>query len=165
MVIQIVHTRNFTARGIHLFMKLHCLLRGKKIPPVIYNHALFYDEKEQVIYEADFPRVVKLPVSEWRAKGKNVNAIIKTVDARLTYAEEREVKRYLEEQVGKRYETINFWWHILKVFTGKWFGRRNDDRHYCYELVIHALNRSWRFSVDPYLNPYEFYERLVENKK
>lgn len=141
-------------------MKLYCVLRGIKPSEIIYNHALFYDEISQEIYEADYPRVVKVSVGDWKSKRKNRTAIVKTLDLSLTTREQDEIREYLKNQVGKRYEVFNFWWHILKVFTGKWWGPRNDKRLYCYELVIYALNRSYRFSEDPYLNPYQFCKKF-----
>lgn len=143
-------------------MKLYCRLKKKPIPSVIYNHALIYDESENFVYEADYPRVVKMPLEEWKKKKKNQTAKIKTVDITFSFVENKDMKAYLERQVGKKYELINFLWHIVKVFTGKWYGKRNDDRHYCYELGIYAINRSWRYAEDPYMNPIEFWERFVE---
>jgi hypothetical protein len=143
-------------------MKLYCLLRRKPIPDIIYNHALIYDEEESVVYEADYPRVVKLNLDVWKNIKKNRTAKIKTVDINFSFVENREIKNYLEAQVGKKYELINFLWHIVKVFTGKWYGKRNDKQHYCYELAIYSMNRSWKFCEDPYMNPIEFWEKFVK---
>jgi hypothetical protein len=156
MQIRLIHSKNFSARGIQIFMKLFCILRGIKPPKIIYNHALIYDEKTDELYEADFPHVVKMSFSKWKEKKKNKTALIEMVNIEFTQDEEIEIKKYLEAQVGKHYEISNFWWHIAKVFTGKWYGRKDDKRHYCYELVLYALNTLKKNNFDAYLNPYEF---------
>jgi len=156
MQVKLIHTKNFSAKGIHFFMKLHCKLRKLNVPSVIYNHALFYDEKLGEVYEASYPHVVKISIDEWNNIEKNKTAIIKTLDLNFTCSETNSIKKYLEKQVGKPYEIINFWWHILKVFTGKWYGAKHDKRHYCYELILHALNTLHKYNEDAYLNPYEF---------
>lgn len=162
MQIHLISTKNFTARGIHFFMKAYCLLRNKKIPDVIYNHALLFDEKLQEVYESDFPTVVKIPYSEWKNKKKNKTAKIKILDIKFSYNENNSIKKYAQKQVGKKYEVINFLWHIFKVFSGKWIGNRSDKRLYCYELIIYALNSTGTYNIDPYLNPYEFSEKFVK---
>jgi hypothetical protein len=143
-------------------MKLYCLLRGKTVPDIIYNHAIVYDEVESLVYEADYPRVVRMKLDEWKGIRKNKTAEIKTIDVNFSFVENRDIQKYLDCQIGKRYEVINFLWHAVKVFTGKWYGKRKDDRHYCYKLVINSMNRSWRFCEDPYMNPIEFWEKFVK---
>lgn len=157
MEIWLVNTTNFSARVIHTGMKLFCALRGKEKPSIVYNHALIYDPSSDCIYEADFPKVVRITKSEWLAKKKNKTANIKVVGLKLTERQQRSMLSYLTVQVGKPYETINFWWHLVKIFTGKWNGDRTDKAHYCYELVIRAVNSVCVHQMDDYLNPYEFW--------
>lgn len=156
MKVLIVHTENFSARLIHLGMKLFCFLRGYKIPKIIYNHALLYDESTGYIYEADFPKVVKLTKEQWLNKKKNKRVIVKEVEFYLTTSDSAIMRDYAEEQVGKNYEILNFWYHMLKIFINVWLGDISDKSHYCYELVIYALNKRYKKYIYPYLNPYEF---------
>lgn len=145
---------------IHLGMKIYCWLRGKKVPEVIYNHALVYDSNTEAIFEADFPKVVSIHISKWNEKKKNKTAIIKKIPLDLKVVESRSMFWYLMNQRGKKYELINFWWHLVKIFTGKWYGKRNDNQHYCYELVLWAYNKATGSDYDVYMNPIEFSEKF-----
>lgn len=162
--IWLVHSTNFTARVIQLGMKVYCILRGKKIPSIVYNHALIYDKSQDCIYEADFPEVVKLSYEDWLSKTKNKKAKLKKIPLNTTDNKYLVMVKYLEKQVGKPYETINFWWHMVKIFTGHWFGSLTDDQHYCYELVIRAMNTVCNNAIYEFLNPYEFDEYIKSVK-
>lgn len=149
-----VNTKNLSARIIHLGMRIFCWLNGIKQPDIIYNHALIY--KNGVIYEADFPRVNKMVYDKWSDVEKNKKARIKKLKIDCSLEEEKIILNYLNKQVGKKYELINFWWHLIKIFTGKWHGRKDDKKLYCYELIIYALNTITKEPLYPYLNPVEF---------
>lgn len=151
-----VNTKNLSAMVIHLGMKIYCILRGIKIPNIIYNHALIYDNKNDIIYEADFPRVIKMKKNLWYDIKKNKKAIIQKNEIKISEDQELILRNYLEDQIGKRYEIKNFWWHLLKIFTNKWSGSKTDDKHYCIELVLHCINKISEQKYDPYLNPIEF---------
>lgn len=130
---------------------------GVKIPKIIYNHGLIYDPDTDLIYEADFPKVVAIKRSEWESKKKNKTAIIKRVKLNLTSRQKSIILTYLQEQIGKKYELINFWWHLVKIVTNKWYGSTTDKTHYCFELIIRAINSVLTNKIDEYLNPYEAY--------
>lgn len=158
MEIWLIHTTNFSARMIHLGMKIYCWLRGKKVPEVIYNHALVFDGT--LITEADYPVVDCMGLKAWKNKKKNQTAIIKKLPLDLSIEQNNAMWHYLNDQEGKKYELLNFWWHLVKIFTGKWYGKRNDNQHYCYELVLWALNMSTGSNYDVYMNPIEFAEKF-----
>lgn len=158
-----VHTKNvFMARFIHVGMRTYCLLRGIKQPDIVYNHALMYHNG--YVYEADYPRVKKIPLEKWQKIKKNKRATIKKYNLQLTQNQEFKIYVFLELQIGKPYELINFFWHMIKIFTGKWYGRHDNKRLYCYELVIYAMNViRMRDKIDCYLNPIEFNINLFKN--
>lgn len=155
MQIYLIHTENFTARGIHFFMKLYCKIKNMSIPDIIYNHAAMYDEVTDYIYEADFPRVVRISHEDWSKKKKNKTAIIKVIHLTTNTSDRRILLEYLNAQVGKKYEVVNFLWHIIRIFTGKWYGSLTDNQHYCYELVIRAVNYLRGKKIYEFLNPIE----------
>ena len=53
---------------------------------------------------------------------------------------------------------------MFKKFTNKWFGSITDDQHYCYELVIRAMNTVCNNAIYEFLNPYEFLEYIKKVK-
>ena len=148
--IVIEHTNNLSAKLIQFWMTVDALVRFKK-PVSTYNHALIIVENS--VFEAVDNGVVQ---TGW-LKHFNLHKPEKWIvyDAKLTELESEIVLNYLYEQKGKPYELANFWWHIVKTLTGKWFGSKNDKKAYCYELVFNALNQLDRFNFDPYLNPRE----------
>lgn len=75
---------------------------------------------------------------------------------------ESQVRAYLESQEKKKYEIGNFLWHLLKIFTGLWWGSWNDDRHSCVELCARSLQVAG-YDIPKYVNPSELYEYLVNN--
>lgn len=137
-------------------MKLYCFLRGKKVPEVIYNHALVFDGL--LVFEADFPVVDMMGLKSWQKKKKNKTAIIKKIPMNLSPDQNKAMYQYLWDQEGKKYELVNFWWHLLKIVTGRWYGKQNDNQHYCYELVLWAYNLATGSNYDVYMNPIEFAE-------
>jgi len=163
MEIWLVNTQNFTAKLIHIGMKLYCMKNKWPIPEVIYNHALIYDPEQDCVYEADFPVVVRISKAEWAAKKKNKTAKVKVVELKTTDRQRRAMLSYLSVQVGKSYELSNFLWHTVKIATGNWSGNTTDKQHYCYELVIRAINNVWPSHFNTYLNPYEFNEMISKN--
>jgi len=163
MEIWLVNTKNFTARLIQLGMRLYCIKNGVDVPKIIYNHALVYDADTDFIYEADYPKVVCIPRSEWYTKKKNKTAVVKVIKINISDRQKRSILSYLSVQIGKSYELSNFIWHTIKIFTGKWKGNTTDKQHYCYELVIRALNAIWPSHFYEYLNPYEFNELAKKN--
>lgn len=163
MEIWLIHTHNFTAKLIQTGMKLYCIKNKLAIPDVIYNHALVYDPDSDMIYEADFPEVVMISKADWMAKKKNKKAVVKVIKLNISDRQKRSMLSYLTVQVGKSYELSNFIWHTLKIFTGRWNGNTTDKQHYCYELVIRALNAIWPSHFYEYLNPYEFNELSKKN--
>ena len=158
----IEHTSNFSARLIQFWMAVDALVHLKK-PVFTYNHALI------IVGNSVFEAVDNGVVQTGWEKHFNLHNPERwiTYDTQLTEEESVIVLNYLYDQKGKPYELANFWWHIVKTFTGKWYGAKNDKKAYCYELVFNALNQLDRFDFDPYLNPREAkeaWDKVFNNK-
>jgi len=163
MEIWLISSKNITAWLVKTGMKLFCIKNGLDIPKEIFNHAMIYDPDTDLVYEAGFPKVVCISQSEWLNKKKNKKALIKVIRLNISDRQKRTMLSYLSVQVGKEYELSNFLWHTLKIFTGKWRGNVDDKQHYCYELVIRALNSIWPSHFYEYLNPFEFNTMAKKN--
>jgi hypothetical protein len=62
----------------------------------------------------------------------------------------------LDKAENTPYEFENFWWHLVKIITGKWVGSKTTKQTYCYEHGIRFLNATGKYTINPFLNPYEF---------
>ena len=67
---------------------------------------------------------------------------------------------YLDSQREKKYEFVNFLWHVVYTLTGFWIGAKNDKKQYCIELVARAMNETGKYHIYPFLNPFEFLNQL-----
>jgi len=158
MRIRLEHTANLSARLIQVWMiadALKCLKR----PSFIYNHILI--ENEGNVYEAIDEGVVCCSLAKHFSHKKYRKPYKdEIIDIEFSEAEKARAIAYLNRQVGKKYEFSNFLFHPIKTITGKWKGQKTDNRHYCYELVIRAMNATGKYNLDPFLNPREFYEEI-----
>lgn len=104
---------------------------------------------------------------EWEAIGKGVVKRVYSIDGHQ-YVKEwkvptenyQEVVNYLDNQVGKGYEFLNFIFHILKVFGFRWLGPWNDKHHSCVELANRALQIAGVKGINKFDNPYEMQLKL-----
>lgn len=158
MIVRLEHTANFSARLIQFWMFIDALWHFKK-PTFTYNHALIQDDSG--VFEAIDKGVVYTGLStHYSQKKYKLKFRDKSIYLGLTEREEEKAIAYLISQVGKKYEYSNFLFHPIKTITGKWEGEKTDNRHYCYELVIRALNASGKYNLDPFMNPVEFEEQF-----
>lgn len=158
MRVRLEHTSNFTARLIQFWMIVDALIRFKR-PTFTYNHALI--EYMGNVYEAVDEGVVYRSLKDHFSEkkfGKPYKE--KIIELDLSESEKARALTYLNSQVGKKYEYSNFLFHPVKTITGKWEGEKTDNRHYCYELVIRAMNATGNYNLDPFLNPREFVEKV-----
>ena len=158
MRIRLEHTANFSARLIQFWMIVDALIRLKR-PKFIYNHVLI--ESNGFVWEAIDAGVVNSTLSEHFSHKKYRKPYTdKVIELDFSEAEKALAIAYLNNQVGKKYEFSNFLFHPIMTLTGKWKGQKTDNRHYCYELVIRAMNATGKYNLDPFMNPREFYLNL-----
>jgi len=156
MRIRLEHTANFSARLIQLWMIADALIRFN-LPSFIYNHILI--ENDGAVWEAIDEGVVYSTLAEhFSHKKYRKKYEEKIIELDFSETEKAQAIAYLNQQVGKKYEFSNFLFHPIKTITGEWKGQKTDNRHYCYELVIRAMNATGKYKLDPFLNPREFYE-------
>lgn len=158
--IRIERTYNFSAIIIHIGMWLYAILRFKK-PIKTYNHALIIYEDN--CWESIAKGVVKHSVLEHLKRFENRKYEYLEKEIFLTKYQLDQMVVYLNYQVSKKYEFSNFLFHFIKILKNKWIGSKSDKKFNCYELVIRALNRTRKFKLDPFLNPYEFYKIMFKN--
>ena len=134
-------------------------LKNLKKPEFTYNHT--YIEHNGIVWSADGEGIVKQPEEE-HYKEKKFKRKYSTFSFELDFTEEELAKAiaYLDAQVGKPYEVLNFLWHPVKTITGEWLGSRTDKQLYCYELVIRALNASGKYNLYVFMNPREFFDYI-----
>jgi len=77
----------------------------------------------------------------------------------------RHLERFLDSMVGRGYEFLNFFWHAVKIFTGKWYGPKDMIRFSCVELVNALLIEAGYSEVSLHWNPYETQLWLMKNFK
>lgn len=130
------------------------LLTGKKLVPLFAqdNHGSVILDKAE--YEAMSHGVEK----KWYSLKGHHHAN----EWDIPTTKEKEVKKYLEDQIDKDYEYDNFIWHLLKVPFNKWFGAYNDKRHSCVELVARALIIAGVEGIEKYDSPYDLKRKLIE---
>ena len=159
MRIRLEHTSNVSARLIQFWMIADALIRFKR-PEFIYNHILI--ENEGNVYEAIDEGVVCCSLAKHFSNKKYLKKYQEKI-IELDFSEDEKARTiaYLNKQVGKKYEFSNFLFHPIKTITGKWKGQKTDNRHYCYELVIRAMNATGKYNINPFLNPREFYEQIL----
>lgn len=149
--VTIIRTYNFTAKMIHLGMWLWCVFRALK-PKKTFNHC-----------EVRYGELTSGAIAEGvktRPWAYYVHGIKKmqweNYCLELTEEQLRKGLAYLETAEGSPYEFENFWWHLVKIITGKWKGSKTTRQTYCYEHGIRFLNATGKYDLDPFMNPYEF---------
>lgn len=149
--VTIIRSHNFTAKAIHLGMWLWCVGRGLK-PEKTYNHTeIGYDG---LTSGAIAEGVKTRNWSKYWSKFKNAERIHYEIP--LTKIQWEKGKKYLDKAEDTPYEFENFWWHLVKIITGKWKGSKTSRKTYCYEHSIRFLNATGKFKLNAFLNPYEF---------
>jgi hypothetical protein len=161
MKIQLIRSNAFLPMAIQTVQYIDWLwdnaerfLKGKKLVPLFAqdNHVSIIIDKAE--YEALAHGVEK---SWYSVKGHHhVN------EWDIPTTKEKEVRKYLEDQIDKGYEYDNFFWHLLKVPFNKWFGAYNDKRHSCVELATRALQIAGVEGIDKYDSPYDLKRKLIE---
>ena len=144
MRIQGSKSNAFLPLAIQLHQYFHALARFQPLRWICNHFSVIIGDWE---YEAIGKGVVKRPYSlqehhyakEWKIP--------------LSPEKESEVQRYLDSLVGKKYEYLNFLWHIIRIWFGRWIGGKNDTFS-CIELVNNALIAAG-LPVSSYDSPYE----------
>lgn len=142
--IGLVKSKGFLAKAIQFFMKRYARSRGVK-PDRYYNHAFLivnmWDTKW--VAEAKAEGYVLTPFVE-SYLGRDNFKIGRVKNLRVTKKLVAEVSREAAQLSFKqtRYDVMNFFWQIIKSYTGQWF--RNDiditKTLYCTEAVAHLVN-------------------------
>ena len=154
------HTPNWSAKLIQFWMPVHALLRFR-MPKFTYNHWLIYDEKTGWVWEATDEGVVKRTINEHYSERRfSQHYEIIRMNLNLTGSERSAMIDYLDSQREKKYEFVNFLWHVVYTLTGFWIGAKNDKKQYCIELVARAMNETGKYHIYPFLNPFEFLNQL-----
>lgn len=150
--ISIIRTKNFTAKAIHLGMWLWAKLRGL---PVIkcHNHCqVRFGEFTSGAIAKGVKTMFWLDYVESH-DGKYFEWIDYWIDT--TPEQWTAIKAYLKEAENTPYEFENFWYHLVKIITGKWKGSKTTRQTYCYEHGLRVL-KLMGYDVDIFMNPYEF---------
>jgi hypothetical protein len=126
-------------------MWLYAFLRGKKRIRCCNHWSIIIGDTE---YEAIGRGVVKRPY--------NISGHQYVKEWKIDSPYEADVKRFLDDQVGKKYEVLNFIFHILKIWFGGWLGSYNQNQYSCIELVNTALQVGGiSLNLSKWSNPYE----------
>jgi len=149
MKIQGIKSNAFLPLSIQLHQVFFAIARFLPIRWVSNHWSVVLGDWE---YEAIGRGVVKRPyslkdhhyVTEWEIK--------------LSPQKEVAIRAYLDSLVGKKYEYLNFLYHIIRIWFGKWIGGKNDTFS-CIELVNSVLLRVG-VNVSSYDSPYETEVRL-----
>lgn len=87
---------------------------------------------------------------------------LKEFEITLTYSQYRKFHEYLRKTNGKKYEFESFFWHFVKILTGKWFGSKSSKETVCFEYVLTGL-KELGYDVNVFMNPYEVIDWLKNN--
>ncbi|WP_428743163.1 hypothetical protein [Tenacibaculum sp.] len=154
MIVEIktIRTKTFTARIIHFGMFLWAIFNGLKLKQC-YNHCevKFGELTSGAIAQGIKTRKWQTYVDEHKGK------YFKTHTYNFTFSDEewRKAQEYLNRAENTPYEFENFWYHAVKIFTGKWKGSTKPTELYCYEHGIRVLNCKNNIDLNTNLNPYE----------
>ena len=129
----LIHSTNFTARLIQLGMFLWCILRFKK-PKYTYNHCeiVYGNNVYDFLSSGAIDEGIK--TRSWLSVRKSYNNDFRFQVYELAKPSDLEnAVKYLAETENIPYEYSNFFYHAVKIFTGKWLGSTNKNKLYCYE--------------------------------
>lgn len=136
-----IRTTNFSAKLIHLGERLNGSNR------LSLNHCEIGYERNGVRYtsgsRADGTTTIKW--SNYFNKYKKRIKVIKEWEVELTNEQWYNLKCYLDEVEGNKYEYSMFIFYSLKLIFGKWFGKKDKRRLFCVEHNVRALNATKRF--------------------
>ena len=118
-----------------------------------YNHVSI--RLGNYIYEATIKGgVIKTHYKKW-----NSDTVVERIKVPLTIEQERNVRLWLNEQVGKGYDitgVMSFLWIFMKESVGKWF---------CSEIGFVSLMKAWgvdsSVGYNQRVSPQQFYEQLL----
>lgn len=159
-----IRSYNFSARLIHIGMWLWAKLRGLSLKRC-YNHteiAWLDEESSKWMTSGAIGKGVKT-----REYLKYINSFSKAelsvYEFQLTEIQFTNMQNYLIKAENTPYEFENFYWHLVKIITGKWKGSKSTRQSYCYEHMLRAVKASRKFekyftdkTLDVFMNPYEF---------
>ena len=164
----IIRTKNFVARAIHLGMYLWSLFRGlpqKKC----FNHCevrygFSKNLKGGYTIGAIGSGTTKRPWNEYVNSKKGKYFEHKDYVIELSDKDYHKVMEKLTELIGTPYEYQNFWWHLIKIITGKWKGSKTTKETNCYEVGLIAVSMVEKYGdVNIFMNPYEAEDWANEN--
>ena len=149
MTIRLIRTYNAIGLAIHVAMWIWCVIRGVKTAKV-YNHLeIGFGE----LTSGAMREGVRTTKWEEYRNSKRMDVI----EYPLTITPDQELKgmHYINNAEHTPYEFENFWWHLVKIVTGKWKGSKTSRQTYCYEHGGRFLQKIG-YKLDIYMNPVEF---------
>lgn len=155
-----IHTSNASAKLIQLGGWVEQVIRFKK-PVKVYNHSeiRFFVETLGAVDSG-------VELREWGSYWNSIQpAELVDYEFELNEAQTLRLQRFVASEAGKKYEYSMFFWHTVKIFTGKWYGSTSNKRFFCKELSIKCFNYVFEQNVDPYLSPVQWKAYLDEYMK
>jgi len=150
MIIQGIKSNTFLPLAIQTHQFFHAIARFLPLRWICNHFSIIIGGWE---YEAVAKGVVK------RRYTTREHHYVKEWNIPLTPIQEHLIIDYLDKQVGKKYEVANFWFHILRIWFGKWFGSTTHKQYSCIELVNNCLVLAG-IQVSTWDSPYETQVRL-----
>lgn len=149
--ISLIRTKNASAKLIHFGMWVYEKLNKIKHQKCFNHSEVRYDDRTSgAIKDGIVDR-------DWDSYIKSLKQVEYTdVNIYLTDEQYDKGMAYLKDVEGTKYEYAMFVWHGFKVLTGKWLGKRNRDKLFCYEHAIRFINATGKYKLDPYMNPVQF---------
>lgn len=139
---------------IHFGMFLWALLRNKK-QVKCYNHC---EVRYCGMTSGAVAKGVRMkPWEDYKEEHLGKYFKYKNYWIDVTPEQFEQVYAYLKAAEGTPYEFENFYWHFIKIITGKWKGSKTTRQTYCYEHGLRVL-KILGYEVDVFWNPYEFRE-------
>lgn len=150
IAVTIVRSYNISARIIQFGMWVWAKLR--KLPTYkTYNHC---EIRYSNLTSGAIASGVKTRV--WLDYVKEHKKEWISYELNLTPQEIADGIKYLYKSENTPYEFENFWYHAIKIFTGKWEGSKKATELYCYEHAIRFMNATKKYNLPISMNPYEF---------
>jgi len=157
-----IRTKNWSARLIHIGMWLWFKLRGLPTQ-TCYNHV---EVRFGNMTSGAIDSGVKTRKWEDYVKSKSGKYFqYKNYQLNLTSEQLKNGINYLQNSENISYEFENFFWHLIKIITGKWLGDKTSKKTYCYEHAIRFMNSTGKYDLNVFMNPYEFEVYAEKNLK
>lgn len=160
----IIMVRSYStlAKIIRFGMKLEMFFKNKK--GITFNHSdiLIDGMVSGAIAEGVANRTVN---TAYLTDGKRRDLYIFKI--KLSKKKKDILREFCLDSDNKKYEYLNFFWHALKIFRNKWFGKygkQSEKRVYCIEYVALGLNKVFPNLIEKtwYVNPTDLYELCVK---